>query len=136
MSDGRGQTESLITRVKVKNFENPELYAVKPRSYGDGAMAEDHCPLPYSVHFRKSSRTNCPNWTANSRTSGTRTMSDGRGQTESLITRVKVKNFENPELYAVKPRSYGDGAMAESLIPQTGEAGERTCNPLVYKASS
>ena len=27
--------------------------------------------LPYSVRFRKSSWTNCPNWTANSRTSGT-----------------------------------------------------------------
>ena len=30
-----------------------------------------HCALPYSMHFWKSSRTNCPNWTANSRTSGT-----------------------------------------------------------------
>ena len=27
--------------------------------------------LPYRVHFRKSSRTNCPNWTASSLTSGT-----------------------------------------------------------------
>ena len=30
-----------------------------------------HCALPYSVHLWKSSRTNCPNWTANSWTSGT-----------------------------------------------------------------
>ena len=30
-----------------------------------------HCALPYSVGFRNPSRTNCPNWTANSRTSGT-----------------------------------------------------------------
>ena len=30
-----------------------------------------YCALPYSVRFRKSSHTNCPNWTASSRTSGT-----------------------------------------------------------------
>ena len=30
-----------------------------------------HSALPHSVHFLKSSRTSCPNWTANSQTSGT-----------------------------------------------------------------
>ena len=43
----------------------------KQRSFYKTKILLHHCALPYSVRFRKSSQTNCPNWEANSPTSGT-----------------------------------------------------------------
>ena len=54
-------------RGKKPNYRN----LAYQRSFFKTKILLHHCALLYSVHFWKSSRTNCPNCTANSQTSGT-----------------------------------------------------------------
>ena len=51
----------------------PDAYRIlaNQQSFYKTKILLHHCALPYSMRFWKSSWTNCPNWTANSRTSGT-----------------------------------------------------------------
>ena len=56
-----------IRRTSLKLYRN----LANPQSFFKTKILLHHCTLPYSVHFPNSSRTNCPNWTASSRTSGT-----------------------------------------------------------------
>ena len=88
---------------------SPELTEVWPIS--DRIIRQKkllhHCALPYCVHFRKSSRTNCPNWTASSQTSGIIFGLSPRGDAKHNPCALE-EAFQNLRIFHASVRHYSN----------------------------